>query len=220
MKCPNCGAENPDYAEYCGKCAQWLKDASGSAVSESARPASVNSHLVPIYGPKTSLRDSPLSLATLALTISLILLSLGFALFVYWNERYLQIILTVPHGLDGIGSIIEIERVSTYVSAFGSISAVLGLVFFVQAFIKTHERDGPSLKNSLAELKGTLWLFVLTAALLTIYTLVIIVASEFRVSIDFRITMRLYYLGGIARLLGVAAFLAFAISFRRAEKTL
>lgn len=220
MECPNCGAENPDYAEYCGKCAQWLKEASGSTKSESIRPASVNSHIMPTFRPKTSLRDSPLSLAFLALTISLILFSLGFALFVYWNERYLQIILGAEHGFDGIGSIIELERVATYASAFGGISAVLGLVFIVQAFMGTHGRDGPSLRSGLAELKTAKWLFVLTAVLLAIYILVIIVVSEFRVGLDFRITMRLYYIDEIARLLGVAALLVLVSSFRRAEETL
>lgn len=30
MKCPNCGAENPDYAVYCGKCAGTIKESERS----------------------------------------------------------------------------------------------------------------------------------------------------------------------------------------------
>ena len=34
MKCPKCGAENPDYAMYCGKCAGSMKESEQSTVKE------------------------------------------------------------------------------------------------------------------------------------------------------------------------------------------
>ena len=33
MKCPNCGAEEPDYAVYCGKCAESMKESGQSTGS-------------------------------------------------------------------------------------------------------------------------------------------------------------------------------------------
>ena len=114
----------------------------------------------------------------------------------------------------------RIDRISTYVSGFGSISAIVGLVFFVRAFMRTQGRDKPPLRSSMAELKGARWLFVLTAILFAIYVLVVIAVSEFHTGIDFRITWRLSYINAIARLLGVAALLLLVNSFRRAEVTL
>jgi len=34
MKCPRCGAENPDYAFFCGRCAGDLKEAASAVSSE------------------------------------------------------------------------------------------------------------------------------------------------------------------------------------------
>jgi uncharacterized membrane protein len=53
MKCPNCGAENPDYAFYCGKCSATIREA-----EQETRAAEPSSETVPITQMEPLVRSS------------------------------------------------------------------------------------------------------------------------------------------------------------------
>jgi hypothetical protein len=218
MKCRYCGTENPDYAVYCGWCGESLEDKPVSTVGEEL-PHSLDrtEEAAPSSGTK-SLGVFSLSLASITLTISLFLTSLGCVLYIYYYERWLKII----HGgsqtqIDLIQSLSDVIKVANYSSWFGDVALILGFVFIVQAL--TSQRLRVKLMTGISDMRlvGAKWMLIFAAVLITLFVLFYIAQSELKVDLDYAISLRLQYLRMIAWPFVVAAFLTLVFALRKEE---
>jgi len=205
MRCPNCGAENPDNASCCVTCAERLKDETVlMASSQDEAPLRMD----------RSLRGSPLSIASLALTIALVLLSLGFVLYVYYIEGWM---LNSDRDYE---TLTYITKAMYYSSQLGDLAAIVGLIFIVQALL-THPSRAAMLARILkARLSLVKWMLILTAVLLAIGLSVYFSVSELNAKFDYGVFLRLYiYAAQIAWIVAAAALLTFTLALRNAEKS-
>ena len=189
MRCPNCGAENPDIAQYCGTCAKMLS-----------------------VGPPP--RSSTLPFASLVLTIALVLSILGFLLDVYFTERwvfdyydYSGISENVRRAMFysiGFGDLAAILGLFLIVQAFMNHRPGSNLF----ASIRPARFNSVKLMLVLAAILFGIYLFV--------EFVIDVLSIDLSWRISYRLTV---YLPGIAWLIVLAALLAFALALRDAEKS-
>jgi zinc-ribbon domain len=212
MRCPNCGAENPDIARYCGFCSTMLRDESASTLDEAPGPRSILDTVPPRTGRMNA--GSPSTRASLTLTVSLILISLGFAAQVIYYERFV---------FDRGGyfeNYYDLMKAMFYLSELGNLTAVLGMVFILQALMAL--RGGPGtlsriLRERFAPIK---WMLILSAVLFGIGLIFFAMVSDLRVEMSYKIAMRLYYYSpNLAWVIADAALLLFSFSLREAERS-
>jgi hypothetical protein len=220
MKCRYCGAENPDCAAYCGRCSESLEDNPFSTVGEEPPGSMDEAEEKALSSLKKSPGTSSLSLASITLTISLFLTSLGCVLYIYYYERWLQDI----HGsaqtqIALMESLRDIIKAMDYSHWLGDASLILGLVFIVQAL--TGEQLRVRLMTGLSDriLVWVKWLLIIAAALLAIFVLLYFAQSELNAHLDSALSIRLYYLQMIAWPFVAAASVAFAFALRKAQAT-
>lgn len=196
MRCPNCGTENPDFAQYCSSCAVPLKD-------ESVAAANV-----------ASSRSSPLTIATLALTIALVLRFLGFVLAVYFLEE-----LTLnPHG--HYYSVQNTIKAMNYSNGFGDLAVILGLIFIVQALMANRSGASPLVWIRQARLSLVMWMLIVAAILMAVNWSIVLSVNDLNLDMDYDLAGRLtWYPAGIARLAVISALLTFTVALRQAEKS-
>ena len=213
-KCPNCGAENPDYVQYCGTCAAWVRESepsSGSSVT--LRGSEDSSHTTTLKWTK-SLGSSLFSWAAITTTVSLVLLVAGLILYIYYAERYLSLILHFD--ISEYRSLLHIYSVSEYATDFGFAAAVLGFIFIFQGVIHRPENRQGSALLSHIHLTRIKWLLLLALALLCITALVKVWLYNVNISLGYGTSMRIYYLPRGAWVLLTAALLFAAVDLRKA----
>lgn len=93
VKCPNCGAENPDYGYYCGRCAKELPRVPGAMRSEPVEQTQTTAQ--GIWGPAPP-ADALLSIAINVRRIFVIMmlglfLTLGSILVSWWTSYFWSI---------------------------------------------------------------------------------------------------------------------------------
>jgi hypothetical protein len=212
MRCPNCGAENPDIARYCGFCSTLLRDESASTLDEAPSARSILDTAPPRAG--SLFAGSPSTRASLTLTVSLILLSLGFVAQIVYYERFV-----FSQG-GYFGDFYTLMKATFYLSGLGDLTAILGMIFILQALMAL--RGGPGmfsrvLRERFAPIK---WILILSAAVFGIGLISFAIASDLGVDLDYRITTRLYYYSpNLAWVIAAAALLLFSFSLREAERS-
>jgi hypothetical protein len=93
VKCPNCGAENPDYGLYCGRCAKELSRVPGAMRSDPVEQTQTTAQ--GIWGPPPP-ADALLSIAINVRRIFVIMmlglfLTLGSILVSWWTSYFWSI---------------------------------------------------------------------------------------------------------------------------------
>ena len=62
-KCPNCSADNPDYAFFCGKCSSELRDATGKIIEPSVKEPPAEKPIVQEHSQSGEIKPTPVKLS-------------------------------------------------------------------------------------------------------------------------------------------------------------
>ena len=125
LKCTNCGAENPDHAFYCGKCAKELRGIPSTPPSERADPQHVDHAIwdATSGSPPDPLIAVAINVRRIVVILMLgLFLTLGSILVSWWTSYFYSNYDT------------DIGAVRAIVSVWGAISAIVigfGLYYVV-----------------------------------------------------------------------------------------
>ncbi len=116
VKCPNCGAENPDDAYYCGRCAVELRPP----------PKPIAPSRDPYFVASLSGGREPDSMAAVAINVRRIFILLGITVLLTLGSIWLNAINITWHSIDA-------NRIA-YVAwgVFGTIVVAVGLWYAVK----------------------------------------------------------------------------------------
>lgn len=190
MKCPNCGAENPEHALYCGRCAAWIGEPRQSvggpeAISLPRDPLITSAPFSPLQA-----GDSLLRWAVVAAAAGFALFALGLALYAYYTELFIH---HLESNLGDIDFIANIGKMADSTSALGGVFAVLGLVLIYQGVTaRLKHADGSVL---VGQLHLTRIKFLTVAAfVIVLVTALAKVWMDSGNTIGYGTQMRIYYL--------------------------
>jgi len=117
-----------------------------------------------------------LFIASLALTIALVLLSLGFLLNVYFIERWI-----LSRDFD-LGESVAVTKAAGYSVGFGNLAEIVGLIFIVQAVMTYQSRANLLALILQARLNLVKWMLILSAILFAVYLFVWFGVSDLSVN--------------------------------------
>lgn len=188
-ECPRCGAENPDFAVYCGSCSEGIREL--PAPSEQGREEitladSENGpvRLAPEPNRPITARRRTYTIATYAALVALILLVLGFSLYVYHYERQLDILTDTLPSYEDLRSLFDIAKASMYSRMFGEVAAVLAFILIIQGALSMQYRDSIMLTFGRAALANTRWVLLLALSLACMACACMIIVYEFEPDLD------------------------------------
>ena len=118
MKCPNCGAENPDHAVFCGKCAGTMKESEQSTGSlENSLESERLTQMVPL------IQNRFLRICVMISGILLAISGVGFAIFgAYAIAKGSSLQYTINDRIVNAGE-------------FAEVTLAIGLVFLFVGFL-------------------------------------------------------------------------------------
>lgn len=220
MKCPACGAENPNDRIYCHSCSERMEESTTSGLGREVtstpdNPLSESPQPIPSPMRFAASGRSLYLAATYAAVIALILLAIGLVLYMYYYEN----VINPDHGIEDFESWFNIAKASMYSEMFGEIVVVLALILVVQGKMgEQKELGGPVISRPLALVNVRLLLLV-ALVVICVATVVMIYLYEFEPDLSdeaMRMTARLYlYLPRAAWVFATFGLLLVANGLRR-----
>lgn len=221
MVCPHCGAENPGYVLYCGSCGKPIREpdeptnasgAEGMEVPEEPTPAPE----VPARDDALRLPVSKLTMAVIAAAVAVVLVFIGLVLMVYYYESMLD----PGRNFEDHERLFDIAMYSTYARMFGEVSALIGAVLVIQAFMVGGSAAAFAAMKGI-RLRSLLWLGIVMAVCIGLATSVYVYVNEARpdlseTAMDVLARMMAYPLL-IAVVLGAVALFIVTVALRNAS---